>query len=347
MNKNFIFALAVLLTATTVGAQEAKDALTVFDVQNKTVSAWKETNLVSAVIVGRDDRIEITGEATVHDKAVVVLEITRGQKTSLCSGSMVGSNLVLTAGHCLIKKGMLADEVAVYAVGLKPVPSDDRNNHGDSISKNKKPQSPAKTDKQRAISDFAKLLRKALRKNDTLSVIDEKTQTKKEGLFAVETPRSYPFARAKKIIVPEHFIQASKKGEYTDAAAQWDYALIILDSNLGDKTGYLGLTAIKDTRQLKGAQITVLGRGEDKPAKTLWTVNGTVGMVEPYFIYHDADTMGGNSGGPIVYSKDHSKIIALMNFDTGKKKNAPNGSYVNGGLRINQTILDFVSKTRK
>lgn len=345
MNKKIFFALTALLTAATVGAQEETDSLTVFDVQNKTASAWQTDKNVSATIIGRDDRQEITGRASDYDKAVVVLEMKSGNQKSLCSGTMVGYNLVLTAGHCVVANGKFVDSVSVHAVGL-PAQSSNKHRNRNGSKKHKKQQPPAQKDKNHSISDFSNLLRSAGTQSAALPTVEQKVaQAQDKAVVSASSYRAFPSATAKKMIVPDSFITASKKPYNLNTGARHDYAVIVLDSNLGKKTGYLGLTNIKDNKKLQKAQIAVVGRGGDKPARTLWSAKGTVGEVNSYYIYHNADVVGGNSGGPIFYDKDHTKIIALANFGD-RRDHAPSG-YLNGGLRINKTIMDIVSKKRK
>ena len=61
----------------------------------------------------------ITGKATGLEKAAVVLEYVnkKGEYEGMCSGAMVGPNLVLTAAHCLISSQY--HPARVVAAGMK------------------------------------------------------------------------------------------------------------------------------------------------------------------------------------------------------------------------------------
>ncbi|MBO4707050.1 MAG: trypsin-like serine protease [Elusimicrobiaceae bacterium] len=77
----------------------------------------KELN-ISPTIVGEDDRQEITNEnAQDLEKAVVILGRSSHNKIHpICSGAMVGPNLVLTAAHCLVENRKYKNNIEVFAV---------------------------------------------------------------------------------------------------------------------------------------------------------------------------------------------------------------------------------------
>lgn len=83
-----------------------------------------------AVIVGRDNRDDWTGKDEDVLKAVVVLFIERADGGyGTCSGSMIGTNVVFTAAHCLSSDGEYHRHISVYAVGLSQKGMEDQTNN--------------------------------------------------------------------------------------------------------------------------------------------------------------------------------------------------------------------------
>ena len=119
----------------------------------------------------------------------------------------------------------------------------------------------------------------------------------------------------------------------------YDYGIIILDNDLGNTTGWLGLNALPDT-ELIDANIITIGSGGDKPRHTLWKSPGHIQNGDaPEIVNFDVDVFGGNSGGPVFKKDDPTNIIALIN--QGRGEYAEDG-YPNSGLRIRQEIIDAV-----
>ena len=113
--KKYLFILLFLITliipgANTIALSDLDGNLDIKDLAN-------ELN-ISPTIVGDDDREEITNEnAKDLEKAVVILGYSYDDEIlAMCSGAMVGPNLVLTAAHCLFEDGKYKKDLEVFAV---------------------------------------------------------------------------------------------------------------------------------------------------------------------------------------------------------------------------------------
>lgn len=359
MKKNIL--LAVLLSAgfLPVYAQEADDQWTVFETASKQETTFTPSYLVPASVVADDDREEITGQAKGLEKAVVVLEMTTEDgNVGLCSGSMVGPNIVLTAAHCLSYQGNFMQNVRVFAVGM-PSSGGDSQTPPDVNNPSQPPSNPS----QRDIDDILRQIpnfpinRNEPRHNDIFRKIVGALRNKKHNSSALAQHSdlddilkkihqgNYPSASSKKLWVPNEYIRLTrnKRGNNVDLEKEelFDYGIIVLDNSLGNQTGWLGLT-VKSSQELKNAPIVVVGRGGDKPARSLWEARGRIGQVHRRYFFHNADQVGGNSGGPILDMNNRNKIIGLANFGDGRHR-VPNG-YPNGGLRITDSIVRVVNQ---
>lgn len=98
--------------------------------------------------------------------------------------------------------------------------------------------------------------------------------------------------------------------------------------------------AAKSTKELNQKEVIVLGRAFDKAPKTLWRAEGTVLNIKNNVLYHDADTLGGNSGGPVVLKEHPNTIIALNTFEM-------KGLNKNGGPCITNVILKAIQHNGK
>lgn len=305
MNKIF-FALAALTACSPAFAQEDSSFWRVFHTKAQKEKLVKVEHIMSMGIIGPDDRQEITGKADDYEKAGVVLKMKYHDGIqSECSGAMVGKNIVLTAAHCLTDDdNRFVQSVQVVATGLKAKLPDIKQ-----PTKSHKTVAAQIKDKIDLISDSHKV---------------------------------FPSARANELWVPSNW-KGTKDSKY-EKYKKYDYGIIILDSNLGEKTGWLKV-AKKSTKDLLNKDIIVLGRGADKPFNTLWKSEGHIGEAESPFIYHDADAVGGNSGGPILLKDSSHPIIAIE--IAGKRENAPEGEYNNHGFLINDDIIFAIEWNKK
>lgn len=149
-------------------------------------------------------------------------------------------------------------------------------------------------------------------------------------------------AKALEILIPADYNQTDNcsTSYHANGCGKYDYAFIILDNKLD--TPYMGLKVLSEPSSLMGKSVTVLGRGQDKASRTLWLAQGKIGKQENPIIYHNADTLPGNSGGPIMLTRDSSRIIGLNNFHR-ENDNLP---YPNGGVLMNRHISRMLSHLR-
>ena len=305
-------------------------------------------------IVGPDDREEITGSANGPEQAVVVIEAIESstifsEMVDLCSGTMVGPNLVLTAAHCLIDdEGQFIEKINVYAVGLpasEMFDGSDKNANQEwtfhvNSQNSQNPQNASReTSFRESLRDLRKdtedVLRTAMKQTERLAHM--------RGGITNWSLHAYPYARAKQSWVPHKFLHAVFDKDNDLAILERhenDYALLVLNYDLGKMTGWLKVKALSD-EELTDANILSIGRGGDKPDRTLWMSPGHVGSVSEYYISHDADTLSGNSGGPIFKKGDAKNIIALDNWGLKGATHTESG-YPNQGLRIRKDIETLV-----
>lgn len=279
------------------------------------ISKEISNELALPTIVGPDDREEIISDASQQVRAVVLIEATLDSTSWECSGAMVGPNVVLTAAHCISDdKGNPVTEIKVHAIGMpnpKLLPKAD-----DEAGNNLKDHDP---------------INKNILRNE---ILEE----------AKKTQFTYPFAKATQVWVPKRYKQGVIDN---DSFKYWyDFGIIILDDNLGNKTGWL---KVKDSNEeLIGINIIVIGRGYDKPKYTLWKSPGQIGDKYDDFGHlfcHNADVLPGNSGGPVFKEDDPTNIIGLNNW-SDKKEHITEG-HPNCFLRINSFIPILISDRDK
>jgi V8-like Glu-specific endopeptidase len=124
--------------------------------------------------------------------------------------------------------------------------------------------------------------------------------------------------------------------------ADWDMGMIILNTELGDQTGWMGVI-VEDDINLAGHDITIAGYPGDKGGQQMWAATGGIGQVNTNQIFYYAYTKGGQSGAGVFgtwegFSGEHQCATHTR---------GPNG-VPNTGCRVTgdkyKTIKDWLTK---
>lgn len=90
----------------------------------------------------------------------------------------------------------------------------------------------------------------------------------------------------------------SFKGWTQNQLRDYDTGMLILDRDLGNQTGWLGLITTSDGN-LSNHQITVAGYPGDKGGQQLWAATAAIVSVSDHQIGYNAYTKGGDSGAGV------------------------------------------------
>ncbi|WP_018655006.1 trypsin-like serine peptidase [Actinomadura flavalba] len=78
---------------------------------------------------------------------------------------------------------------------------------------------------------------------------------------------------------------------------EYDYGAIKLNCTVGNATGWIGLRW--QSASYNGTTVNISGYPGDKPANTLWQMNGTVASTSTRQLFYSIDTFGGQSGSAV------------------------------------------------
>lgn len=111
----------------------------------------------------------------------------------------------------------------------------------------------------------------------------------------------------------------------------FDYGAIVLATDLGHQTGWLGFGVYNDAT-LRAATANVAGYPADKPAGTQWYHASRVSAVNEQKVFYETDTVGGQSGSAVYRLVDGDRQAFAIH--------AYGGSTVNSGTRINTSVFN-------
>lgn len=129
----------------------------------------------------------------------------------------------------------------------------------------------------------------------------------------------------------------SVRGWTENGDPEYDYGAIVLGSDLGAQTGWLGFGVYGDD-DLRSTVANISGYPGDKPSGTQWYAARRIDSVSPRKVRYDVDTAGGQSGAAVYRIKDGKRYAVAVH--------AYGGSRVNSGTRINQAVFDNIRQWR-
>jgi V8-like Glu-specific endopeptidase len=119
---------------------------------------------------------------------------------------------------------------------------------------------------------------------------------------------------------------------WTESGDQnYDYGAIILSTDLGNRTGWLGFGAYSDADLLASVG-NISGYPGDQPSGTQWYSARRVASVDARKVYYDIDTAGGQSGSAVY------RIVSGQRY--GIAIHAYGGAVNNSGTRIVSPVFN-------
>ena len=116
----------------------------------------------------------------------------------------------------------------------------------------------------------------------------------------------------------------------------FDYAMIVLNTPIGNNTGWLGYGY---NNSLPKYVVNINGYPGDKPFGTMWHSDCSLAIIQTYRLYYSCDTAGGMSGSSVYtyFSSTNSRIIY------GIHAYGVDGTGYNGATRITSTVYNNLS----
>ncbi|SDW39577.1 glutamyl endopeptidase [Marininema mesophilum] len=118
----------------------------------------------------------------------------------------------------------------------------------------------------------------------------------------------------------------SVSGWINNEDTNYNYAVIKLNSDIGNRVGYFGLRF--QSGPLMGAEETISGYPGDKPYGTQWRQNDRISQVDDKKLYYTNDTHA-QSGSPVFLRDNYSIGI-----------HTDGGNSYNSGIRINEDVFN-------
>ncbi|MCK4551568.1 MAG: trypsin-like serine protease [Tenericutes bacterium] len=116
-------------------------------------------------------------------------------------------------------------------------------------------------------------------------------------------------------------------------SVDYDWAIIVLSSNVGASTGWFGKGW--SSGSLNNKEISVTGYPGDKPSWTMWKGDGKITSTLTYRLRHNVDTYTGQSGAPMY---DSNNIVWGIHTKGG------NVFINNSGRKIDETLYNYLQE---
>ena len=119
----------------------------------------------------------------------------------------------------------------------------------------------------------------------------------------------------------------------------YDYALLELDRNIGNNTGWFGLKYTPSS--LTGKNVSVTGYPVEKSSQ-MWSMSGNIASSSSNKLYYSIDTTGGQSGSPIYWRDSEYGHMGVGIHAYG----VTSSSSKNSGTRITKYMFDLFNSFR-
>jgi V8-like Glu-specific endopeptidase len=132
------------------------------------------------------------------------------------------------------------------------------------------------------------------------------------------------------------------RGWVTSGNQEFDMALLILDSSIGEHTGWCGLLSTLDDTTLYKQEVHITGYPGDKELNQMWTMCHKISIAGPEQFDYEIDTHPGQSGSPIWIDEWGTPMILGVHTLGGNDKNS--------GVRLSQQkftrlLINKISQT--
>lgn len=128
----------------------------------------------------------------------------------------------------------------------------------------------------------------------------------------------------------------SVRGYTVELDTEWDMAMLILDRDLGQRTGWFGVVTFGDDSRLLRKRVNVTGYPGDKGGEQMWTHADAIKSVGAERFFYNIDTMGGQSGSGVwsTFAGHQGEKVAGIHT-TGSSSG-------NGATRISRAKFDRI-----
>ena len=138
-------------------------------------------------------------------------------------------------------------------------------------------------------------------------------------------------AKAERIFIPKEYLPESAP---TGANAIYDWALVVLEQDVGDVTGYLGIAYVDAARlkTLKRAHAVFVQAGYSRDQRQVLTAHFACPLGEfvegGALIAHKCEAVPGDSGSPILMAEDGRIRVVAIHVATTQETAQPIGAAV-------------------